>query len=334
MSHDQAMDGQLLDLHLGALSVTDRAAVLQRVAADPRLAEQHAALSGVFSALRSAADSPPLPADLVQRTCARVASAPALRIRRPAATADASLVRRVFGLRDVIATAAMVVLIVGVGVPSLLHVRERGQRVMCSAQLAQIGQAMGSYATAHAGALPFAGWGPRASWAPSSDPAADVRPNRRHLFPVVRAGTVSPRALICPSTTDVPVPAAKVRELEDFPDARNLSFAYQNMAGQRPTLNRTPSDMPIVADDNPIFDRGRFLMADIPTRLGLQQPWAVNSRTHAGRGQNVLTLGGRVLWTTSPDVGIDGDNIWTLRGVQGYQGREGPGAETDSHLLK
>jgi hypothetical protein len=126
--------------------------------------------------------------------------------------------------------------------------------------------------------------------------------------------------------------ADQVARHNDFTESRNISYSYQNMAGVRPALHDSP-DLPILADNNPIFDDGRPLF-DLRYRLGLSDPAEANSRAHGGTGQNILTLGGRVRWVTTPNAGVNGDNIWTLRGVRSYSGREGPQTATDSHLLK
>ena len=106
------------------------------------------------------------------------------------------------------------------------------------------------------------------------------------------------------------------------------------MAGVRPSANDDP-DLPIMADDNPLFADGLPLF---DARRWQRLPWGdaadVNSRAHGGAGQNILTLDGRVRWTTTPLSGVEGDNIWILRDVAEYTGREGPAAATDSHLLK
>lgn len=335
MKHEAEFDAQLLDLHLNRLGEAERSALLERVAADAQLARQHTALQEVFAAL-NLVGAAAAPADLNARVAARVAAAPVLRVApqpRRAVADDRIPMRRMFSLRDVIATAAGLVLMVGVGVPALLQVRERNQRIACSAQLAQLGQGLAMYGSTYADSLPFAGWGANRTWAPSDDPGVVTQPNRRHMYPLVRLQAVTPRAFICPSTSGVPMSERQVRQFDDFPDARNVSFAYQNMAGARPSLRDNP-DMPILADDNPIFDSGRFLLSDLPRHLGLRKAEETNSRAHGGHGQNILTIGGRVKWTQTPNAGLGGDNIWTLNGVERYEGREGPRAATDSHLLK
>lgn len=339
-SEQREFDAALLDLHLGRLGADERAAVLARVATDPALARQHALLTGVFLGLSSLPE-PVAPHGLLERVSRRVAEAPALRVasgpassspRRRASLAGSGWVVRIGNLRDLVATAAILVFIVGLGVPALLQVRERSQRIACSANLARVGQGLAAYATTFGSSLPFAGWGSQSSWQPTSDPRLQTVENRRHVYRLLPAGLVPTRFFVCPSSNDAPMPADQVPFHSDFLESRNLSYAYQNMAGVRPTYESNP-DLPVLADDNPAFDDGRPLLS-LSQRLRLVDPTQANSRAHANRGQNILTLGGRVKWTTTPNVGVDGDNIWTLRGVDRYTGREGPQAATDSHLIK
>lgn len=325
----------LLDLHLGHLSDQEREAYLTRIAGDAKLTEQHAALTAAFEALRGYGDVR-APSNLADRICARVArSGLPPRIARPvdgprAGEWSEGVILRLGNLREIIAVAATIVLLIGIGVPGLLSMRERGQRMGCSNNLARLGQGLQQYAAAYAGSLPFVGWTPRFSWQPSQDPNVQIVPNRRHLSPLLQGAFVlDPRLFVCPGRGDAPMSLDQMRTRSDFPESRNLSYALYNMAGVRPSVHDEPT-LPIVADDNPLFEDGVPLL----DRLGLADPTSRNSRNHNGDGQNVLRFDGRLKWTTTPNTGIHGDNIWTLQGVRHYTGREGPRTPQDAHLLK
>ena len=63
-----------------------------------------------------------------------------------------------------------------------------------------------------------------------------------------------------------------------------------------------------------------------------------NSLNHAGRGQNVAFVDGRVRWAPTPTVGPGGDNIYTVwAGGDRSGGRIAPGSmprgPTDSFLV-
>ncbi|MBU0638963.1 MAG: DUF1559 domain-containing protein [Planctomycetes bacterium] len=338
MSSDYEFDPTILDLHLGRLSETEQAALRQRINDDPTLASQNEALDEVFRALH-ALEAPRAPEDLLAKITARVAQGarPPKVLHPPTSSTEPreeslGWILRVRNVRDIVAVAAMIVLAVGLGVPSLLHVRERNQRMGCSWNLAQLGRGMQAYAGAFSDSLPFAGWDQRSSWKPTGSPGVETMPNRRHVYPLLLAGNVQPAWFVCPSRRDIPMAAEQVKHSNDFTESRNVSYAYQNMAGVRATLADGP-DLVVLADDNPLFDNGLPLF-DLPRRLGLTDPTMANSEAHRGKGQNILTIGGHVKWTTRPDCGVAGDNIWMLSNVTEYTGREGPETATDSHLLK
>lgn len=333
---ERDFDPILLDLHLGHLSTVEQADVRKRIAAEPELAEQDAALAAMFAAL-NAPQAAPMPPDLVARTVARVqAAGPAPRVVRPRDELTAHVERQDVGiirlgnLRDIVAVAALIVLAVGIGVPGLLHMRERSQRLGCSYNLAQLGVGLQQYASTYASSVPFAGFGRMASWQPTDDPAMVTVPNRRHVYPLLRLHFVQdPRLFICPSQPHVPMPADLVQRYYDFLEGRNISYAYQNMAGARPSAN-DDARLPILSDENPLFEDGLPLL----DARRFQRPELANSRAHDGGGQNILTLGGHVRWATTPLAGIDDDNIWVLQDVESYTGREGPSSTGDAHLLK
>lgn len=342
-SPESEFDSKLLDLHLGHLSEQERAALEERIQSDPVLAAQHEALGTMFAALNAVREpEPELSAGLTDQICARVAAAgPPPRVVRPPRKTTAQLaeelgntnVIRLHSFREIAAVAAIIVLAVGLGVPSMLHMRERGQRVVCSEHLASIGRGMQAYALANNYSLPFAGWNrSKNTWRPTDEPGLEVVPNRRHVYALLRNRHLPARIFVCPSASGLPMPDDQVPYHNDFLESRNVSYAYQNMAGVRPLLHSSP-DLPVLGDDNPFFDNGWPLFA-VTRGLGLHDPAKTNSRAHGGAGQNILTLRGNVKWITTPNAGVGGDNIWTLHGVAEYTGREGPASSTDSHLLK
>ncbi|MFO0837285.1 MAG: hypothetical protein U1D55_02070 [Phycisphaerae bacterium] len=331
-SHE--FDPQLIDSRLRGENSQADSELSQRLANDPDLAAQDRALASLIAAL-SSYRVPTTPVDLARRVSARVAAAgaaPRVLPADPAIEGASPAILRLSNLREIVAVAAMIVLAIGVGVPSLLHVRERNERVACSWNLAQIGRGLSTYATAFRGDLPFVGWGRNSSWTLSDQRDVQAQPNRRHLYPLLAGGIAPPAWFVCPAVPGAPMPSDQIRLHDDFLESSNVTYAYQNMAGLRPTTRSIP-DLPILADDNPLFENGVPLL-DLARRIGLHDPAAANSRAHGGGGQNVLTVGGNVKWTSTPLSGLNGDNIWTLQDVNSYTGREGPQKPTDSHLLK
>lgn len=330
------LDALLIELRLGKLNPAQQRDLDTRLASDSSLADRDASLRDALRALDTYRVA--VPADLAERTLARV--------RRHAATgttpstpriawpAEDERIIRFHSVREIAAVAAMIVLAVGIGVPGLVQMRDRAQRTACSWNLGQVGRGMQTYATAFADSLPFVGFNRQSSWQPTREPGIVHVPNRQHLYPLLVTGNVpEPSWLICPSGSGVPMSPALVKSKAGFVEASNISYATQNMAGVRPSVRNLPN-MPLIADDNPIFDDG-VPSFDLAARtLGLSDPSQSNSAAHRFAGQNVLSADGTVRWTTTPLAGVHGDNIWTLQGAQRYTGREGPATATDSHLLK
>lgn len=337
-AQEHEFDPRLLELHLGHLSAAEQAELHHALQTDPRLAAQDEALAGVFEALAAAAHER-APADLAGRVLKRVAALRTPpRVVRPADELTEAVERqserviRLGTLREIVAIAAVIVLAVGIGVPGLMHVRDRNQRMGCSWNLAQLGLGVQQYASTFNASLPFAGWSAASSWQPSAVPGVQNVPNRRHVYPLLRYAYVADaRLFVCPSRGGVPMPREAIQRYDDFIEGRNVTYAYQNMAGVRPATTDDPR-LPIMADENPLFDDGRPLFD--PGRLAGVSPAEMNSAAHARAGQNVLTLAGEVRWVRTPLAGVDDDNIWTLMGVQRYTGQEGPQTATDAHLLK
>lgn len=335
-------DETLLDFHLGRLSIEQQEQLLARMQSDPELSAQHKTLIDVFGALGLVGEVSNPALNLESRVLDRIAAVGSpLRFKHATADSRAAAnvgwenerVIRLHSIRDVMAVAAMIVLAVGVGVPGLLHMRERGQRTMCAANLASIGRGLQSYAGSFGDSLPFAGWNSASSWRPTGEQGVSVVPNRKHLFPLVRAQVVPTSAFVCPSARDIAMPAEQIRQRDDFLESRNVSYANQNMAGVRPSL-KSDANLVLLADDNPLFSDGQPLLDFAAQKLGLSDAQQANSRSHGGVGQNILRLDGHTEWTTSPNCGIANDNIWTLMHIQEYTGREGPKSASDSHLLK
>ena len=134
MQPEPTFDSQLVDLHLGRLNASEQVELNLRIAADPTLQQQHETLAGVFKALNSN-KADPAPPDLAMRVAARVAAAGRrVRLVRPTDNLTRTVERgtpvilRLGNMREIVAAAAMIVLMVGFAVPSLLHMREHGRR--------------------------------------------------------------------------------------------------------------------------------------------------------------------------------------------------------------
>ena len=167
----------------------------------------------------------------------------------------------------------------------------------------------------------------------------------------VRYEAVPPGTFVCPSSDDTVLnrdllppaqwftnryddPLAEERyvvdslhDLLDFPYASNCSYAYNDPWNNWFT-SYTDSSYPVLADMNPSLDTAdaNFVFADPESpesgdgdRAGLpnfKPDWSnpkylANSKNHGGECQNVLFVGGDVRRCDRPDVGPNGDNIYS-----------------------
>ncbi|MFQ5412989.1 MAG: type IV pilin protein [Phycisphaerae bacterium] len=244
-------------------------------------------------------------------------------------------------LRDMIAVAACIGLLVTVALPGLSGLRQRSRRQVCTNNLGAIYQGLGMYRQAFAGMLPFAGTPAGASWLPRGATDAPYASNSRHIYLLLRLNFgPAPDNFVCPSDPNaVPMRAGNYADNDDFASARNIGYDTLNVAGaDAPTLNVAGTDAPTTnrdrlrpvasvayaADANPLFVDGRFHRN--------VDPYATNSPTHRD-GQCVLTLDGSAAWTTTPNHGPRHDNLWLAGSIRRYNGTETRQGRDDSFLV-
>jgi hypothetical protein len=229
-------------------------------------------------------------------------------------------------MRDLIAAAACIILLIGVAVPGASELRRRSQRATCSRHLASIFGGVASYRQDFNDALPYAGYMANASWLPEGAAGRPYASNSRHLYLLLKLGCgPTPEDFVCPaSETAVPMAMADVAMGDDFPSTCNVSYAALNLGSPNPNVRPM---MPIVyiGDTNPLFVGARFNAS--------VDPYRTNSPAHGGRGQTVLTLDGSARWTTRPVYGPDQDNLWLIRDIREYTGIEAPTDPGDVQLV-
>ena len=344
----------LIDFLLGRSDPAEAQALRRRLESDEALRRLHRDLANTFAALDLAPEAEP-PEGLVDKTLELV--------RRQRAT-DALLAREkpagrvfapTFSLRELGALAAAVVVLVLIFVPAIQNARRRAQAGQCGANEGQVGAAMLTFANANKGYLPSAGseqcdssvgqigtglqayanaskgYLPSATGEKQRWLAGDNQPavsNSAALFQLIVGRHASPLSFQCAAVGggSFVVQAG----MTDFPEAKFVSYSYQHSMGPNrlrlndPRLQQVKERMPILGDDTPMFDNGRFR----PDRVN-----ASASDNHRGEGQNVLFLDGHVEWATEAFAGVDRDNIFWAGNIHDYQGTEAPASLFDTFLL-
>ncbi|GJM23611.1 MAG: hypothetical protein DHS20C16_00260 [Phycisphaerae bacterium] len=225
--------------------------------------------------------------------------------------------RNRFRLRELIAIAACIALMVSLYIPSMSSMRQKQLRNACQVNMAGFGQGLMTYANENNGNMPSVGMSPNSNWLND--------PNRRHLLPAVRHRFVLPKHLICPAADGTIDEAATMKNIEGFLRRTDLPFwAVPNANGPVPRIN-IRINVPLAADANPLFQDGKF-------NRGVDGTLTPNSRTHGGKGQNVLFNDGSTRFIKTPILDQNDDNIWTANDIEEYQGTEAQQSATDAFL--
>jgi type II secretory pathway pseudopilin PulG len=311
----------LIDFVSGGCDEQAAAQITQRLREEPELARQHQAITRLI-ALMAAAPPPEAPAGLAQRTIQRVRT-----IRQTEALiADQQHQRPVslstFSMRELIAVAAVVVLMVALLVPSMQQARYIGMRSQCAANVGQIGAAMNHAANQHQDVL-LSAPAPLDRW--MSD--GRVTAGSSGLFRLVKERLAEPDVFQCPCAGGQSF--TLTQDMLDFPSTRHVGYSSQYclrgpIRRNDPVLQPVAHEMALLADATPVFPGGLFR----PDRVD-----RAVSDNHPDGGQNVLYLDWHVFWTDRSDVGVNGDNIWLIDDVTNYTGREQPASPIDSFLL-
>jgi hypothetical protein len=315
---------KLLEYHLRHLSEDEGQQVVLQIDADPQFRAESRAIQRTLQLLGTF--DIPVPEGLARRTLVGIDRRLQPVKMKSESMSRSGLAGGILSMRDLMAAAAMIAVAFGLFVPAFSRAREESRRAMCESQLASVGYGMNAYAASYAGQLPFASHKAGAYWLPVNQPGVPVQDNRRNVYLLIRQKMADPAWFVCPSRRDGLVMSADRPEaFETFPESRNATYSLQCMAAPRPQAAQYPN-MPVMADQTPLFADGRFAQVDGRTQ---------NSPNHGRAGQNVLMMDGRVMWSNGPEAGIGADNIWLIQGQESHQycGMETPTEPTDAFLV-
>lgn len=229
-------------------------------------------------------------------------------------------------MKELGAVAACLVLMAGVLVPSLARASLLAQQRACAVNLGQIGSALVAYGQDFSGSLPYAG-SAEGNWLPERTSGVHRFRNSRNRFLLLSSGYIGDAShFVCPADREgIVMRFDDAGEFDDFAERRNCSYDSQLVYDSSQQSDAHPQ-LVVWSDPNPLFDGESYSgREDLPS---------VNSTAHRGSaGQNVLRMDGAVSWATSPNVGVQNDNIWEMADRRNFSGSELPSLATDSFMI-
>lgn len=328
--NERSREELLLDWHLGQLDDNNRSWIEAELLRDADLRAKSDRLGNLLRPLDYWTIAPS-PSNLVDNVLRFIRESTEPTTGEP--LSSASVVERsgyrrppFLALREFIAVAACIVLLVSVGVPGLANLRERARWNTCASNLGAVFRGTTLYQQASGGSLPYAGSLRNASWLPGGDASLPYESNSRHVYLLAKLNYgPEPRHFVCPSySRGQPMQLDKLAFLNDFARVVNCTYDSLNMGGTNPNL-RPRRAIAYLSDANPLFVGGHFNASLDPNRT--------NSPIHRGKGQNVLLLNGTVVRMTSPIYGDHHDNLWLAGNIRRYCGTETPTDPDDAFLI-
>ncbi|MCK4602977.1 MAG: hypothetical protein KAU28_10955, partial [Phycisphaerae bacterium] len=217
---------------------------------------------------------------------------------------------------ELMVVVVIIMLLIGIMLPSLTRFRMLTWRNTCAVNLREIARGCTLYAEAgrfHRGGIAYAlpTVAPTAgNWTTAKDG------NPACLWLVIEYELVPRKNFICPHAEAARKFTAPDKDDDEFSEA-TYSYSYltqvpfedEGVTYYETTIDEVPSQLVILADRTPRWKLGGGADASEEDK---------NSKNHDREGQNFANLGGSVVWTSTTDVG--GDNIYSSDGSGGARG--------------
>lgn len=331
-SNKKTPEELLLDWNLDRLDLEDRAELQDKLHNDSDLRELNLKLCKILAPLDQWTVAP-TPTDLADKVLQKIkkdklsTTIPFTQVASSFASAAPEIETRAkfVPMRDFIAAAACILLLIGVFIPGISTMRSRARQTACANNLGSIYRGTTTYQQEFADSLPYAGRILGASWLPRPFEEIPFASNSRHTYLLVKHNYADTKDFICPCDQyGGPMSTDKVADYKDFTSARNVSYDTINLSGLKPNLRPT-KPVAYMSDVNPLFVGARF--------NDKVDPETTNSPAHRGRGQTVLILDGSTKWLTTPYYGVQKDNLWLIGNIRRYNGTESPIRDDDVQLV-
>lgn len=239
---------------------------------------------------------------------------------------------------EILATAAAVVLAAGILFPSFGAMRDRSRQIACAQNLGQIGQALATFGNDHDGRISDIKVNAGSPWWKIGYQGPENQSNTRYPWQLVKGGYVDGRVFVCGGhieASPVQYDTAQMAALDDFPSRRHISYSFMLLCDSNNSLTKRARRI-IAADLNPVFQQVSYQVSAYHTlnefeRVLLnEQMRQVMSSNHRKKGQNVLACDGSTEFLTTRIM--NGDDFFTVNGIDVYTGKESPCDPDDDFL--
>lgn len=238
---------------------------------------------------------------------------------------------------EILATAAAIILIAGILVPSFGLARDKYRQVTCQNNMRVLGAGLASFNNDFNGNLSDVKVKAGDPWWKIGDQGQQAHSNTRYPFMLIKYDYVNGKVFVCKGNGQAePLKKESLTdEMYDFPSRHNVSYSFVLFCDK--SADPFNGRRKIIAGDlNPVFQKIPCQqtvyqnMNEFEKVLLDKQLRQVMSKNHRGWGQNILYTDGSVKFFR--ERVIDGDDIFTVRGVDAYTGREIPVGDNDTFL--
>ena len=218
--------------------------------------------------------------------------------------------------------------------------RQHYYKVACANNLRKIGDGFAQYANDHNDQLSEAAVQAGSPWWKIGYQGPEAHSITRYpWWQLVKEGYVDGKVFVCPGNIGaepIQYDPAQMSDLRDFPSRNNVTYSFVLICNKN--ADTAQRDCKVFAGDgNPVF-------REIPTNKSIddglnefekilldQHLKQALSTSHRSKGQNILNRDGSVKWICVRIV--NGDDIYTINGVDEYTGNEVPKDIRDIFLV-